>query len=367
MNIRHLNSIDAIRGWAIFAVIVLHVGTYFVPPAILVPVVHEGGRGVQLFFIASAFTLFLSAYNRSTEHKPILNYFIRRFFRIVPLYYAAALFWTWFHQSPFFWGSSLSPTALEVAAVLLFVNGWHPNFIHLIVPGGWSVAVEMNFYLILPVLIARVLNYRQALRVAIIVSIVGIVAGVTGYYLAPHIWMGDEVVNARGYFAGFWLPISMPAFMAGMVMYFAWREGRLQALSTPIALFSALVAMVGVCYLHVPLKNILFIPLLSIFLLAVLRLEPIFVVNLFSRYLGRISYSAYFVHFLIIDLIVHFVPSFVPETYRSFFLMLALTLVLTIAFSEITFRLVEEPGRLIGRVLIRRIDATRQPITQSVT
>ena len=46
-----------------------------------------GQRGVQLFYMISAFTLYLSLDGRRTEQHPWTNYFLRRFFRIAPLFY----------------------------------------------------------------------------------------------------------------------------------------------------------------------------------------------------------------------------------------------------------------------------------------
>jgi peptidoglycan/LPS O-acetylase OafA/YrhL len=56
-----LNAIDAIRGWAIFLVITAHVGGLFPElPWPLKKITNFGWYGVQLFFVASAFTLMLS-------------------------------------------------------------------------------------------------------------------------------------------------------------------------------------------------------------------------------------------------------------------------------------------------------------------
>jgi len=40
--------------------------------------------------------------------------------------------------------------AWEVATTALFVHGFHPQTINSVVPGGWSIAVEMTFYAVFP-------------------------------------------------------------------------------------------------------------------------------------------------------------------------------------------------------------------------
>src|SRR5690606_37748745 len=88
--------IDALRGLAVLGVILVHCGQR----ADLLPwirsITDQGARGVQLFFILSALTLFLSMEHRSSAGKIEKKeyFFIRRFFRIAPMFYVAAFFYT---------------------------------------------------------------------------------------------------------------------------------------------------------------------------------------------------------------------------------------------------------------------------------
>ena len=60
----------------------------------------QGAEGVQLFFVMSALTLFLSLDSRRrTEARPVANFFVRRFFRIAPFFYAGALFYYLFDRA----------------------------------------------------------------------------------------------------------------------------------------------------------------------------------------------------------------------------------------------------------------------------
>ena len=45
----------------------------------------------------------------------------------------------------------------------LFLHGWHPETINSVVPGGWSIAAETSFYLLLPLLFRLVTTRTRAL------------------------------------------------------------------------------------------------------------------------------------------------------------------------------------------------------------
>ena len=87
-----LQYIDILRGIAILGVIAVHSGQQIEN---LFPIVRSisnyGQLGVQLFFVASALTLCLSMSERN-EKSPF-NFYVRRFFRIAPIYYLAIIFY----------------------------------------------------------------------------------------------------------------------------------------------------------------------------------------------------------------------------------------------------------------------------------
>ncbi len=86
-----LDSIDALRGIAVLGVIVIHAANVPHVPNTIWNLALPGQRGVQLFFIVSAFTLFLSRERRPDEAHPDRNFFLRRFFRLTPMFYLATV------------------------------------------------------------------------------------------------------------------------------------------------------------------------------------------------------------------------------------------------------------------------------------
>ena len=51
-----------------------------------------------------------------------------------------------------------------ILATLAFVNGRSVDWITRLVPGGWSIAVEMNFYLLVPWMFRRLRGVRDAIQ-----------------------------------------------------------------------------------------------------------------------------------------------------------------------------------------------------------
>jgi peptidoglycan/LPS O-acetylase OafA/YrhL len=100
--------------------------------------------------------------NRRNENEkhPKFNFFIRRFFRIAPLYYIGILYYLW--QDGFgsrYWLSDQElVTTANILSNIFFVHGFNPYWMNSVVPGGWSIAVEMLFYCIAPLLFVKIKN-----------------------------------------------------------------------------------------------------------------------------------------------------------------------------------------------------------------
>ena len=93
-----LDWVDRTRGFAILLVIVVHVSQRAtLTDPMLRWLTDYSQMGVQLFFVASAFTLCHALARRRDEPSPQLALYIRRVFRIAPLYWFAVIFYAWIY------------------------------------------------------------------------------------------------------------------------------------------------------------------------------------------------------------------------------------------------------------------------------
>src|SRR5690349_21021518 len=91
---KRLGALDALRGIAILMVILFHTSVDFPPDQRLGRLLGIGNFGVQLFFLVSAITMCHMWQERRNEAGRQFKFYIRRFFRIAPLFWLAMIFYT---------------------------------------------------------------------------------------------------------------------------------------------------------------------------------------------------------------------------------------------------------------------------------
>jgi peptidoglycan/LPS O-acetylase OafA/YrhL len=374
-----LPFIDALRGIAIFGVLIIHsamavehlrpLGDHLTEW--VYTLAFQGARGVQLFFIISSFTLCLSAERRKIEKKPVLNFFIRRIFRIAPLFYCGLIYYTLLpsilHKRPF-------PSIGHVLSTITFTNGWHPYWLNfdehnLIVPGGWSVAVEMTFYFLFPFLFKQIKSLKAAMCLTLITLIISMALM---FILKDNPLVLDD--DSWELFLFFWFPNQFPIFSLGIVLYFIIRRlkvvsklsiqvKRKQSIYPRLLLGLSIFLLVILPFGNYKLIPIHFIYGLDFVLLATcLALYPSkLIVNKFWCYLGKISFSGYITHFYVIGLVYKILHKLQLDIYLPpdihFIFLVSITLFGTIVVSFFTYNFIEVPGQHVGRNLINHLES----------
>ncbi|WP_158746956.1 acyltransferase, partial [Acidisphaera sp. L21] len=146
--------IDILRGFAALSVVVYHVIAHFNWDAFPVsgPLVwfRIGWMGVDLFFVISGFVIALSAF-RALDAQPDRSTFFQHFVRhrgarIIPLHYVTCLVFVVSLQ-PFMFFSAEG--WLQFVTHALFIHDFFPNHQGGINGVNWSLAAEMQFYVVM--------------------------------------------------------------------------------------------------------------------------------------------------------------------------------------------------------------------------
>ena len=370
---KHLPFIDALRGLAVLGVFAVHAGQQVKGlPHPIETLIEQGARGVQLFFVISAFTLFLSLSKRSyVEKNPVLNFFIRRFFRIAPMFYCAMLYYLLKDGlGPRYWlGDASSITFSNILASISFTNAWYPYYFNSVVPGGWSVAVEMFFYLLVPFLFHKVKSLKSAILLSVITLLLSkflnLILAKIALISSPRLWSD---------FLALWFPVEFPVFCLGFVLFFLILKlekseadsikiltKQLSIETTGRVLTAISILLAVILAFHCPIVPVQFAYGFCFTMLAFsLALHPTkFIVNQFFQYLGKISYSAYLVHFSLLPIAKELNDSLDLVPIVKFIIVFFFVIIGTMALSTLTYKLIETNGILLGRYLISRLELTK--------
>jgi peptidoglycan/LPS O-acetylase OafA/YrhL len=362
---RKFAYIDALRGYAILMVLAVHTSQFYSQlPYAAVKLAEQGARGVQLFFVVSAITLCMSWQARDDG---AAAFYIRRLFRIAPMFWLAIPF--------YLWRNGVGPTiyapdgigARHVLMTATFSHGLAPDTITSVVPGSWSIADEMMFYAVFPLLaigLGRV-RFFVAAGAAILLTYACLrIQWRSDIYVA---YMADPVWRATwATFTSLWFIQQLPCFLFGMLA-FKWAEqgGAVPWPRTLIGL--SICGMVLLAFYHAPDYVVPYISrlglaipygfLFALFALGLMHWQPRALVNPAVCWIGKVSFSAYLIHFAVIG---HITPS------TSYAVTYAMIAAITVALSSITYLAIEQPFTRLGhRVASRYAGAAGAPVDQA--
>ncbi|WP_276349128.1 acyltransferase [Daejeonella sp. JGW-45] len=354
--------LNALRGIAIILVVILHVSQTVeaLPPAVF-KLLERGSYGVQLFFIASAYTIFLSYARRSQIEGEYLikNFFIRRFFRIAPLYYLAAIFYTifyYYHPD----GFQEPVNVLKVIPSVLFINGFFPGAINYIPPGGWSVGVEMAFYCTVPFLFQKVDSLKRAIRLFALLFLATMVIKFALRFLMIY-FLDMNYLSMEGWTLYFWFPNQIVIFSFGIILYFLVPKFTLkkQWLGGIYLLF--LFALLILLFIlkdkydsyHVIPEHVLAAAIFSVVFLIMSKAKVKLLNNQVTRFLGEISFSLYLVHFVIVYFTDKLLLGF-TNPYVELMTKLVIVLFCGAMICYLTYTGIEKRGIALGNRIINR-------------
>ncbi|WP_321798929.1 acyltransferase [Caballeronia sp. J97] len=382
-------ALDAGRALAIVGVVAVHLSFQF--PNLLGAVTliaRMGQYGVQLFFVISAITIFMTLemdHARCADARHVtLRFYIKRFFRIAPMYYAAIAVYGLIS-----YGATRSGIErawilgahgpMDVLLNMLFLHALSPTAINNVVPGGWSIGVEMLFYMIAPLLFFLAMNRARLLLATVLLL------GLSCAVMSMSDCNGTLDCNvANNTFSYFWPPVQGPCFIVGMWAWYAFRSHLLGA--------SDVTKRVSWLYFSLALGFALMTAALGVWLDKAHALAPVFaacsavafLLFVCSRHarkhrdrphaasrvifvrrcaaaLGRESYGIYLWHFICVYVTFHFFDRTFGqkngETSLALFgATLIAVLVVSYALSRMSDRLIQGRATRLSRRLLASVD-----------
>ncbi|MVM36266.1 acyltransferase family protein [Spirosoma sp. HMF4905] len=362
-----LPYIDALRGMAILSVIWFHCHLYHYSDPQFYSFMDKMGSpaamGVQLFYVVSAFTLFLSQQRTNQVSTHTIDFYIRRFFRIAPMYYLAMTYYL--IQMAY---SNNQPVALVIVANtwgiianILLVHGLTPLWMNSIIPGGWSVGIEVIIYMLIPYLCTIITTLNRAIYFTACSLLAGYGLTVILYQI-PAV-QSNELLKQ---YLFFYLPYQLPVFGCGIIAYYVVlkKEKRVSPFTVCLAVSAISLIVVSKTISKAYLLNLphtlhFWGSIGFIGLIIGLANFPVrLLVNPITRYIGKISYSAYLTHFGVLFWLDKLLPQqVIPVNSTStnminFNLKFILVVCLTILISTITYAFIEERGQGFAKRLL---------------
>jgi peptidoglycan/LPS O-acetylase OafA/YrhL len=323
---------DGLRGIGFLMVITAHI------PAVALFSYLQGWTAVWMFFVISGYlvAMLLIREERKSGRIAYGAFLIRRFFRIVPSYYAAVVVYGVACYA-------LPPLADEFKAFVVrlpYYLALMPEYAHTseftIFVHSWTVGIELKFYLFFPLVF---LAMRDAMWRFAVTALTTALLIANGSFIASSysallfgVMLAQLMEWPRGYAAIAALtrvPVVVPlGFIVALFAMLRYTE-QLTAVAAVATYLVAFVVRQRGAFLRL------------------LEYRPLV-------YLGQRSYGAYLLHLLAINFGYLL---FGDNTTLAGLLTAAFTLVVTIPAAEALYRLVERPGMDFAKRLASKRDA----------
>ena len=218
-SVAYIPEIDGIRFFAIFSVVIFHVATDVLHHSSPVQAAAIGSSwtfwvanhlsfGVQAFFVLSGFVLalpFAGHYLRGKPASSLGRYYMRRLTRLEPPYILVMLY--------FFALNAMRARGIATVLLphLLASIFYQHNLIYgrpsIILTVAWSLEVEVQFYILAPVIAAAALRWENRVHRRVGIAACILIAAAIAAELAP--------LSPRIYFS---LIGQLPYFIAGFLL-----------------------------------------------------------------------------------------------------------------------------------------------------
>lgn len=356
-----IQTLDGLRFLAAIGVLWIHTWTAHGNPRCyigridLADFMAIGVNGVDLFFVISGFCMYyFYAHKNNFSYQDFSRFLFKRFVRLSAAFYLAAVIYILIDK--LFYHQKIN-SLLNFTHCIFYLNYLFPQFTT--AAHFWTLSVEWQFYFIIPLILIyqnrygfnRVFFFVFSLILMLSVLCVFVLQKKSDNLTSTIIFRGIEfgcgVLSGRLIIIGSVFLKNRTSWIVAFILI--TYSGRLMVSKSILALsdnFYNLFKVLGFTLMGIGFAGILFLSITSVG-----RLHN-FLGNKVFKTMGRISYSFYLLHGLIIPPVVHFVIK-----YLTFFNGIGAPLISTFigAFilfpiSWLSYHLLEKPYLEIGNL-----------------
>jgi peptidoglycan/LPS O-acetylase OafA/YrhL len=306
---------------------------------------------VTLFFTISAFSIAYTYNDEFINKADFKAFFIKRFFRLAPLFYFAMLI----EGMIIFKAFDHLPSLFELLMSGTFLFNLVPKMQDGIVWAGWSLSIEWVFYLLYPAIFV-LSNHKKLVGALWLVSIfvssnIAVVPGATGVEVYMNI-LNHMVFFISGIAVYLWLPELRKA-----KVLLGNNAGKVGGVAL-IVLFTFLIYYFS--FKDYPINLYLFYSLIWIGMISVSIIGmPALINTKFTRFLGKASYSIYLMHSIVLYTlekigVFAYINEMGMRPVIKFIIAAFVACGLTVIVSRITYKYIELPGMNFGKWIINR-------------
>jgi peptidoglycan/LPS O-acetylase OafA/YrhL len=377
----HVPGIDGLRCLAVGAVILFHADFF-----------EAGWAGVWLFFVISGFVITRSLLADIASGLPasevFRQFYLKRSFRILPLYLAAIVVFSLMISS---FSSDRNEKLQHLPYLLTFSYNFYrlgSTYVHNHYFGHfWSLSVEEQFYLVYPMLLILlgVTRLSRALLIGLIAfPLIRLIVSLAYGAVIPAapvsdlaVWRGNAVYQFSiaqfdAFACGALIALNERRIRAARFALPAIASLALAALTIYAAIYGALFGGLAEAfrvnlygdYGEIWLYSVVDLVSATLLVAVLTGWQPLLWLCTLKapRYLGRISFGIYVIHFPMMEVIGErsrpFLQQFLQQQGLSFldnsFIYLLLFGGLTVFFAHLSYSRYERPMMRLGRRLLGR-------------
>lgn len=336
---KHINTLTASRGIAALIVVIYHFGREIYPFNEAERFFNGSSITVSYFFVLSGFVMSWMYLEREVGY---VDFVKRRAVRILPFYYLAIVLSILLLG--YYYLSADVPMEQEIGTKLLLnltlTQAYFINYPLSINPTGWSLSVEMFFYLLFPFLLKIQKSKRSLFSLIVVIIYVGTQI-LHHYQLRAGAPLTEQQHNFTFYFPLFHLNEFLVGMAGATLLPKVKKSGiRIPIILTLAAIISAIIFRPrGLDYF-----NGLLAPLFLLLILGMSVKDKGWINNRVMVYVGEMTYGIYILQFPVNSIFQQYNSRYfhLPAT-AAFYTYLAVLFLITV----IAYYLVEKPLRNI--------------------